>query len=96
MRTTGKQFGLAATGVYQPSLRSPWLAANASLLIRKACLAEGVSERGLVLHSDNGSPMKGATMLATLQRLGVAPSFSRLDRYLDKRRTPYETKPWII
>ncbi len=29
------------------------------------------------LHSDNGSPMKGATMLATLQRLGVVPSFSR-------------------
>ena len=27
----GKQCGLAATGVYQPSLRSPWLAANASL-----------------------------------------------------------------
>ncbi len=27
MRTTGKQCGLAATGVYQTSLRSPWLAA---------------------------------------------------------------------
>lgn len=50
---------------------------NASMLIRKACLAEGISEHGLVLHSDNGSPMKGATMLATLQRLGVVPSFSR-------------------
>jgi putative transposase len=32
---------------------------------------------GWVLHSDNGGPMKGATMLATLQRLGVVPSFSR-------------------
>jgi len=52
-------------------------AGNAALLIRKACLAEGISEQGLVLHSDNGSPMKGATMLATLQRLGVVPSFSR-------------------
>ncbi|MCU7893799.1 MAG: integrase core domain-containing protein [Candidatus Thiodiazotropha sp. (ex Lucinoma aequizonata)] len=30
-----------------------------------------------MLHSDNGSPMKGATMLARLQRLGVVPSFSR-------------------
>jgi hypothetical protein len=29
------------------------------------------------LHSDNGIPMKGATMLATLQKLGVVPSFSR-------------------
>ena len=31
----------------------------------------------IVLHSDNGSPMKGATMLATLQALGITPSFSR-------------------
>lgn len=37
----------------------------------------GVDLRGWVLHSDNGGPMKGATMLATLQRLGVVPSFSR-------------------
>ncbi|WXG53070.1 MAG: hypothetical protein RNU03_20525 [Candidatus Sedimenticola sp. (ex Thyasira tokunagai)] len=27
-RTTGKQCGLTATGDYQPSLRSPWLAAR--------------------------------------------------------------------
>lgn len=32
---------------------------------------------GWVLHSDNGGPMKGATMLATLQHLGIVPSFSR-------------------
>ena len=32
---------------------------------------------GWVLHADNGGPMKGATMLATLQRLGIVPSFSR-------------------
>ena len=32
---------------------------------------------GWVLHADNGGPMKGATMLATMQRLGVVPSFSR-------------------
>ncbi|WP_419623128.1 hypothetical protein [Thiolapillus sp.] len=30
--TPGKQCGLAATGVYQPSLRSPWLAALVVLL----------------------------------------------------------------
>ena len=40
-------------------------------LERKQCLG------GIHLHSDNGSPMKSATMLATLQNLGVAPSFSR-------------------
>jgi putative transposase len=50
---------------------------HASVLIRKACLAEGVHQDGLVLHSDNGGPMKGARMLATLQKLGVVPSFSR-------------------
>ncbi|WP_419628661.1 hypothetical protein, partial [Thiolapillus sp.] len=30
--TPGKQCGLAATGVYQPSLRSPWLAAGEQLV----------------------------------------------------------------
>ena len=52
-------------------------AEHASVLIGKACLAEAIHEAGLVLHSDNGAPMKGATMLSTLQRLGVVPSFSR-------------------
>lgn len=37
----------------------------------------GVDLRGWVLHSDNGGPMKGATMLATMQKLGIVPSFSR-------------------
>lgn len=32
---------------------------------------------GLRSHSDNGGPMKGATLLATFQALGVVPSFSR-------------------
>jgi len=49
----------------------------AAQLMRKASLAEGVAGRSLVLHSDNGSAMKGATMLATLEHLGVAASFSR-------------------
>jgi len=31
----------------------------------------------LILHADNGGPMKGATMLATLEKLGVMPSFRR-------------------
>ena len=49
----------------------------ASLLMRKASLAEGLAGRKVVLHSDNGSSMKGATMLATLEKLGITPSFSR-------------------
>jgi len=50
---------------------------HASAVFRKAYFREGVAGDSLVLHSDNGSPMKGATMLATLQKLGVMPSFSR-------------------
>jgi transposase InsO family protein len=46
-------------------------------LMEKACLRHKIRRDQLVLHSDNGSPMKGATMLATLQKLGVMPSFSR-------------------
>ena len=46
-------------------------------LFLKTCLSLDVDPEGLVLHSDNGGPMKGATMLATLQHLGVVPSFSR-------------------
>ena len=49
----------------------------AAALINRACLAEGTCRTELVLHSDNGGPMKGATMLAKLQWLGVVPSFSR-------------------
>ena len=49
----------------------------ASLLLRKASLAEGLAGRPVILHSDNGSAMKGATMLATLEKLGIMPSFSR-------------------
>ncbi len=52
-------------------------AEHAAKVFRKTYLREGIAGDSLVLHSDNGSPMKGATMLATLQRLGVMPSFSR-------------------
>jgi transposase InsO family protein len=50
---------------------------NASDMIQDICLRERVTREQVVLHSDNGSSMKGSTMLATLQNLGVAPSFSR-------------------
>ena len=49
----------------------------AAQLIHKACLTEGIVAQPLVLHSDNGSPMKGTSMLETLRWLGVTPSFSR-------------------
>ncbi len=46
-------------------------------LFVESCWRQGLDPNGLVLHSDNGSPMKGSTMLATLQRLGVMASFNR-------------------
>lgn len=53
-------------------------AEHASELIRRTALSQRVlSTDPLVLHSDNGSPMKGATMLATLYQLGITPSNSR-------------------
>lgn len=53
-------------------------AEQAADVLRKARMAEAMPvNQELVLHSDNGGPMKGATMLATLQKLGVVPSFSR-------------------
>jgi len=49
----------------------------ASEVMRDICARENIAPNQVVLHSDNGGPMKGATMLATLQALGVMPSFSR-------------------
>jgi putative transposase len=52
-------------------------AEQAATLLRRACLKEQTAGRPLVLHSDNGTAMKGATMLASMHQLGVKPSFSR-------------------
>ena len=52
-------------------------AENAADLVEATCRAERVKRDQVILHSDKGSPMKGATLLVTLQRLGVLPSFSR-------------------
>ena len=50
---------------------------GASLLMMEACGKEGIDPDTLDLHMDRGSPMKSTTFLATLQKLGVMPSFSR-------------------
>lgn len=54
-------------------------AEHASELIRRTTMLERIATRDgvLVLHSDNGSPMKGATMLETRYVLGIVPSNSR-------------------
>ena len=47
----------------------------AAELFRRLSREEDV--RGVRLHSDNGNPMKGVTMIMMLYRLGIIPSFSR-------------------
>lgn len=50
---------------------------HASELIKRACIAQKrLTTTPLVLHSDNCSPMKGATMLETLYALDITPSNS--------------------
>ena len=57
-------------------------AKHASELVKRIYRDEKIYIRNmqkepLVLHSDNGSPMKGATMLETLYALGITPLKSR-------------------
>ena len=49
------------------------------LLVLRTALAEGIAELKVkpVLHGDNGATLNALTVLATLYRLGVAPSYSR-------------------
>ena len=49
----------------------------AAELVLDICLRHGIAPGQLIVHSDNGSPMKGETMLATLQRLGVLEEMGR-------------------
>ena len=46
-------------------------------VLRDVCSREKVQRGQVVLHSDNGNPMKGATMLTMMRDLGVARSLSR-------------------
>ena len=49
----------------------------AAALFEETCIVMRLNPRGIVLHADNGGPMKGSTMVATLERLGVLASYSR-------------------
>jgi len=49
----------------------------ASELVIDAIRTEEATSNLLVLHQDNGGPMKGATLKATLESLGVIASYSR-------------------
>lgn len=50
---------------------------HAAELIRRAAISEKIGHRPLVLHSDNGSPMKGSTFQAQCRKLGIISSRSR-------------------
>jgi transposase InsO family protein len=68
--------------IYSRKVVGWWVAAEesmetAALLVDRAVREQRVNRGDLVLHADNGGPMKGSTMLATLHRLGVLASFSR-------------------
>lgn len=49
----------------------------ASVLIERAVLREGCYRKPLVLHADNGGPMKASTLRAKLEELGITASHSR-------------------
>ena len=48
-------------------------------LIRKVTLSRGIAtkDKPSILHSDNGSPIKAATFMTTLEALRIQSSFSR-------------------
>lgn len=46
-------------------------------LIAFIATVEGIDLGQLVLHADNGGPMKGSTMRAAMKKLGIDASFSR-------------------
>ena len=51
--------------------------ASAAELMQRTVMAEQCFRKPLVLHSDNGSPMKSYTLQSKLADLGITPSHSR-------------------
>ena len=62
------------TGFRVEENQSSKLAAD---MVEDAVLKRGVNTSNLVLHSDNGGPMKGSTMAITLDKLGIIKTFNR-------------------
>lgn len=50
---------------------------HAAALVQRLVMAEHCWGKPMVLHSDNGAPMKSCTLLSKLQELGIHPSRSR-------------------
>jgi hypothetical protein len=51
--------------------------------VRDVLLEEQLDAAGVVLHVDNGGPMKGASMIVILERPAVFPSFSPADQHVN-------------
>ena len=69
---------------------------HAATVFHKTDLREGVQRRDLVLHADNGAPMKGPAMLATLRALACCRRSA--DR-VSATTTPTSglcSRPWSI
>lgn len=49
----------------------------AAALLKDIGAREGILPDQLTVHSDNGAPMKGVSMLSMMQMLGIVPSLSR-------------------
>ena len=52
-------------------------AQHAAKLIQRTTLKEHAVGKHIILHSDNGAPMKGFTMQAMMTHLGIESSYSR-------------------
>jgi putative transposase len=50
---------------------------RAAELMQRTVLSERSAGKPLVLHSDNGAPMKSSTLLHKLHDLGITPSRRR-------------------
>jgi len=50
---------------------------HACTLMARGCLREQTAHKPVVLHSDNGSAMKGSNLMATMLQLNLEPSYSR-------------------
>ena len=49
----------------------------ASALVRRTVMSEGCLRCPDILHADNGAPQKSSTLRATLEQLGIEPTYSR-------------------
>lgn len=59
----------------------------ASQLLQRTLMREQCFNQPLVLHSDNGAPMKSLTFRAKMDELGITSSYSRL-------RVSDDTRMW--